>query len=231
VVVFLAAFGLVLPNIKLQLSTAAVQYLCMLNYLNVGERRNAILGQLTALLEHIAEKESTPYRNIHIIAFSFGTIVALDALFPTGRIPEERFKKIEGLVTIGCPFDLVRTFWDEYFSDRKALPDVPGMWLNVFSPVDVLGSNFRDDDHVNKKPDQGIRVKRDEAPEQPPRNLVPENIPYLEAINPKTLQWLDWALLIGLRAHSMYWGKEYESESNCFNQVIARLYQGDDALR
>lgn len=230
-VVILAAFGLVLPDFKRQLSKAAVGYLCMIYYLSLGERRNAILGQLTALLEHVAEKEGTPYRNIHIVAFSFGTIVALDGLFPTGRLPEERFKKINGLVTIGCPYDLVRTFWDEYFSDRKALPDVPGTWLNVFSPVDVLASNFRDDDHVNKKPDQGIRVKREEAPEQPPRNLVPENIPYLEAINPKTLQWLDRVLLIGLRAHSMYWGREFESEANCFNQVIARLYRGDDALK
>ncbi len=222
-VILLAALGVFTTEVKGKLVKAAVEYLCTLYYLNLGERRSAILGQLTALLEHIGEKSDTPYRNIHLFSFSFGSIVAIDALFPTSREPTRRFQSIETLVTIGCPFDLVRTFWPAYFDDRCALPATPNTWINVFSPVDVLSSNFRDDDAIA---DAG-RTFEAKSAAQPP---LPLNIPYIEAANPKNLSILDWLTLIGLRAHSMYWGKEYEAESNCFTQVIAKIYGKDPAL-
>jgi len=222
-IVLLAALGAFTPEVKGKLVKAAVEYLCTIYYLNLGERRNVILGQLTALLEHIGEKSDTPYRNIHIFSFSFGTIVALDALFPPGRESERRFSSIETLVTIGCPFDMVRTFWPAYFEERYALSGTPRTWINVFSPVDVLSSNFRDDDAIA----DAMRTIEAKSSAQPP---LPVNIAYTEAANPKNLSFFDWITLIGLRAHAMYWGREYEAESNCFNQVIAKLYDGDPAL-
>ena len=73
-----------------------------------------------ALLEHLAEKEEVRYRRLDVVAYSFGTIVAIDAFFPLQGRPSRVFQDVETLGTIRCPFDLVRTFWPGYLDNRYA---------------------------------------------------------------------------------------------------------------
>ena len=68
-------------SFKEVVSTIATEFVCAINYLRMANQKPAILGQAAALLEHIAERGDN-YRSVHIVAFSFGTIVSLDLLFP-----------------------------------------------------------------------------------------------------------------------------------------------------
>jgi hypothetical protein len=229
IIVILTALGFLTPEVKTSFEKAAVNYLCSLNYLNLGSSRSLLSGQLTELLEHILEKEDIKYRQLHILAYSFGSLLALDTLFPINRLPMERFRKIDALITIGCPFDMVRTFWSSYFENRQALAGIPKRWLNVYSPIDAFASNFRNDDKLEPA-DHTIKL-RDTLSAQstkltPPK---PENIPYLEGETASSV--LDWLTLIGLRSHGGYWEGKDDSEISCFYDVMSKMYEGDSLLR
>ena len=144
VIVLLTAVGFVLPpqaQLKEKISLAATNYLCLIHYLNWGERSHAIGGKLESLIEYLVEKENG-YARIHIIGYSFGSIVAVDNLFTAGRRPIDRFRRIDTLVTIGCPFDIIRTYWPSYFTGRQSTTSETLKWINVYSPIDILSSNF-----------------------------------------------------------------------------------------
>ena len=69
---------------------------------------------------------------------------------------------VKNLVTIGCPFDMVRTYWPNYFINRQRQSNAPVQWINIYAPLDVFGSNFRDDDKTDDA-EQGIVVGADKA--------------------------------------------------------------------
>lgn len=227
-IVAMSALGVVSPKgakFRESITEAATYALCLISYLTSGERSNAVAGKLDRLIEYIAEKEELNYRHIHVIGYSFGSIVTLDALFPSTRTPGPRFEKIHTLVTIGCPYDIVRNYYPEYFSNRTRRSNVPRRWFNVYTPVDVLSSNFSDDGGVTKAT-RSVEL-RGEANEKldPPINIL-----YGEGAFPKTkLSIWDFFMLVGFRSHLIYWGPTYESEITCFHQIIPEMY-GDDPL-
>jgi pimeloyl-ACP methyl ester carboxylesterase len=238
VIVFLAAMGVVFPNsFKAQLSAAATTYLCALYYLRLGERRNELIAQLESLLERTAELEGVFYDRTHIVAYSFGSVVALDALFRLGKEPPPpRFRVIRTLITIGCPFDLIRTYWPWYFTRRMAVPTEPGRatvparWVNIFSLADVLGSNFRNDDKDGPA-DVGVEVAWDTpVPAAQTVRRVDSNLLYEDG-SAQSLNWWDYVTFIGFRAHAVYWNREDEPSTDCFTQVVETLFRVEAALK
>lgn len=228
IIVLISALGFIMPpkaKIKEKISLAATNYLCLIHYLNWGERNHAIGGKLEALLEHLVEKEDD-YKKIHIIGYSFGSIVALDNLFPAGRLPIDRFSRIDTLVTIGCPFDMIRTYWPDYFMGRRALsPDKP-KWINVYSPIDILSSNFADggnDIPVDEAQEQDIGIEADGTLHKP-ESLIFSQGPH------KALGWWDILTLAGFRAHSLYWGEEVKGEITCFQPIVNKMYRDTPVL-
>ena len=218
-------------NFKERISQAAVDYLCLVYYLNLGEQRNTIVGRLEAFIDEISRISETErkkgvgkgYRHIHLFSYSFGSIIALDALFPAGRPPGRPLKDIHTLVTIGCPFDFVRTFWGSYFDKRREyVKDHPARWLNVYSPLDVLASNFRNDSQIG---DASISI-RAEALSTNADAPAPRNVRFHEGLDHSQLSFSDSLFLLGLRAHSMYWSSKAEVELNCFSQLIPEMYNG-----
>ena len=218
VVVLAAALQALWPGLREGLVKGALTYISVIEYVSYGERREVIAGQFSDLLEHVAEKGV--YRHIHVVAYSFGSIVALDTLFPASRKPGERFRLVHTLVTIGCPFDFFRMFWPDYFQKRQAWPDRPERWFNLYSPVDVLASNFRDDDE-DKPAEKGIALADGDR--------KPENIVYRRG--PDHISPLAALALAGLRAHTTYWEVEYESEVSCFTDIVLTMYAGDPLLQ
>ncbi len=217
-------------NFKERISQAAVDYLCMVYYLNLGDQRNTIVGRLETFIDEISRVSETErkssgkgYRNIHLFSYSFGSIIALDALFPAGRSPGRPLRDIHTLVTIGCPFDFVRTFWSRYFDQRREyVKDHPVRWLNVYSPLDVLASNFRNDSQTSKAT-ISIRAQELSADADVP---APCNVRFHEGLDHSELSFSDSLTLLGLRAHSMYWSSEAETEHNCFSELIPKMYNG-----
>ncbi len=219
VVVVLAVVQALFPGLREGLKKAALTYTCVVEYIAEGGRRDVIAGLFSDLLEHVAEKNK--YRNIHIIAYSFGSIIALDSLFPSGRKPGERFKLVSTLVTIGCPFDLIRMFWKDYFQMRAAWPGRPQRWINVYCPADALASNFRNDDD-QKPANVGLNLTQNGP-------CLPENVVYHRG--PDSIGAMAALALAGLRAHANYWEIEYEAEISCFNDIVLALYQDDPVLQ
>jgi hypothetical protein len=228
IIVLVTALGFVLPpkvKIKEKISLAATNYLCLIHYLNWGERSHAIGGKLESLLEYLVEREKE-YKKVHIIGYSFGSIVALDNLFAPGAKPIERFNRIDTLVTIGCPFDIIRTYWPEYFTGRHALKPNTPKWINVYSPIDILSSNFANcgnDQPVVDAQHQDIGIEV-EGQIRKPENIIFSQGSY------QGLGVVDILTLAGFKAHSLYWGEEVKGEITCFHGIVKKMYQGTSIL-
>jgi hypothetical protein len=228
VIVLVTALGFILPpkvKVKEKISLAATNYLCLIHYLNWGERSHAIGGKLESLLEYLVEREKG-YKKIHIIGYSFGSIVALDNLFAQGAKPIERFNRIDTLVTIGCPFDIIRTYWPEYFKGRYSLTPNAPKWINVYSPIDILSSNFANcgnDQQVNAAQHQDIGIEV-EGQIRKPENLIFTQGSY------QGLGVVDILTLAGFKAHSLYWGEEVKGEITCFHGIVKKMYQDTSIL-
>jgi len=238
VVVISAAIAFFLPSgvtLKDLIGKAAVNYLCLINYLNLGDGRSTVYGKLERLIDNIELKSGiakrdgkSAYRSINILAYSFGSIVALDCLFPIDQQPSAPLQSVSTLITIGCPFDFIRSLWRDYFDNRRRFSlGTPTRWLNVYSLEDVLGSNFRND---STSGDANINVQGTSQQQDPDIPIPSVNVHYTQGLNYSKLSWFSSLTLLGLRSHSMYWGAGPGPDSNCFNTLVPRIFEGDPAL-
>lgn len=220
-IVLLAAMGLFNKNtLKESISVVATEYVCASNYLRMANQKQLILGQFMALLEHIAEK-SDQYRHIHVVAYSFGSLLAIDALFPNTR-PGPRLAMVKRLVTIGCPLDLVRTYYPNYFTQRQRIAGSPDRWINLYAPLDVFGSNFRNDSR-RREADQGVTLLGREITAIGPER----NIAYDAGLQIDQLNWFDVLTVKGMKLHGGYWTAEETPELNCFDSIVMELFEYD----
>src|SRR3954471_612384 len=189
------------------ISETSIASMSTTDYLAKGEIRSDLTDQVYSLFKHVCGKEDVRYQRVHILAYSFGSIITIDAVFPNHE-PAHWARNIDTLVTIGCPFDFIRTFWGEYFEHRTAPDGVPRKWLNVYVTADVWATDFDPQDRkrfrltkragskpekrgislnagLKKSPDENIRLGEDGRL----RDYV-----------------LGWFTLIGIRLHYSYWG-------------------------
>jgi len=167
------------------------------------------VGHLADLLEHLVE--SGRYDRIDVVAYSFGSLIALDAFFPPGTPPPPVFSQVHTLVTIGCPADFVRLFWPKYYRGRLG-PEKLQQWFNVYSRLDVLSSNFRNDGEIGEATAEPVPHK-------------PVNRPYLRGMLGQKLGLFGTLRFMGLAAHAMYWPTAGTgSDTGCFEIVARELY-------
>lgn len=225
--VILTAIGLLrTQSLKTVLREVAAGTAAASAYLATGERAARMRGAFGRLLQHVLESkvDGQSYERIHVIAFSFGSVVALDSIFPVVR-PAEHLRQISTLVTIGCPFDFIRTYWPTYFDERQAIPGAPARWLNVFAGADVLGSNFLDEP-VKKavaKP-RGIRMTNGGE------ERVPHSLRYGSSGNLANQPLSERLTLVGFRTHRRAYWDGADSDS-CFHDIVPALYAGHDAMK
>lgn len=218
IVVLVALAQLVVPklaeNLRHGIERSAIDFMSVIDYFSLSTRREPIEGHFLDLLECIAEKAA--YHHVYVITCSFGGIVALDAIFPGTHDPVQRVNIIDGLVTIGNPFDFCRSVWPKFFQQRRELAGKALCWINVYSPIDILGSNFRNSDEVGEcdlRLMKGIGLKRN----------APKNIPYPRNISYRDFGLLELLTFIGLRAHATYLQAVTEGETSCFTPVMPQL--------
>lgn len=207
----------------------AVGYLSVMSYFRYGDRREQLVGNLARLLQHLGEREKVAYDRVDIVGYSFGSIIALDGLFPPRGRSVHTFAVVNQLVTVGCPFDFVRTYWPHYFDDRKQDNKEKGKkcrplkcWQNIYLPIDVLSSNFRNN---NEPGDATVGI-----PTNGPDGRKPQNIVYDEPSFPDELGFSDFIILQGLRSHDFYWGSETSSDLGVFPVIVDNLFKGDKVL-
>lgn len=141
---------------------------------------------------------------IHVLGFSFGSLVAFESLFPRAgalRTPRPH-GHVATLTTIGCPLDLVRLYHPAYTAGRVARqPGLP--WINVFNPADLFASTLAD------RSDQ-------EAGE------VTEALAYVDP-PPTSLRHLDerigwFQVFISGRTHAGYWSEP--DRASCLDRLL-----------
>jgi hypothetical protein len=150
------------------------------------------------------------------------------------------FGEVDKFVTIGCPFDYVRAFWKDYYTDR-ALPGAgPARWVNVYARRDIFGSNFHDGDSLDGPATRGIGLKAPDTQgeeKKPDRNIAPDtqaverkpdrNIRY--GAN-RDLSAGDIVRLVGYKEHHAYWSADVHATS-ALEYAVAELYlDGSEAL-
>lgn len=231
VVVWVTAIGLFLKfDLKSWIDRNGLAITAVSDYLETSNRSQVVADQFSALLNHVGER-STQYRHVHVVGYSFGSIIALDSLFPVGHA-SEIFRRIHTLVTVGCPFDFVRTYWPKYFERRSQLHAVPAYWLNIYAPADVLGSNFEDEARPSRWARWLLRKQSSEPKptgldtdgglRRPDKNQVYGNPQPLEEYS--RFQKL---FLIGFTMHRQYWE---DRSAGCYRNIVAALYRNDSSV-
>jgi hypothetical protein len=219
-IVTFTALGLLTRfNLKQFINESAGELDAVTRYLTLHDQRPELLGRFTTLLEHLAERcAAGEYQRIHVLGYSFGSIVALDALFPAEAAPVPRTSSIETLVTIGCPFDFIKLYWPKYFDFRKIAPaEQRAKWINLHSDTDLLSSSFAQ---------EGLRsdVKKGDRGAKPDLNVMYSGTPRDEKLN------LMERLLVSFtvkRHHLSYWGSGKAHDQGCLMEVVRHVELGE----
>lgn len=200
------------PNLRQSLDGFATELICANYYFEVGERKHIVLGRLDKLIEKLAE-DDYPDDELHIHAYSFGTIIAFDFLFSENE-PSRRIKTyVTSLVTIGSPFDFIKTYYNDYFKGRENKLEKLENWLNVYAENDLLGSDFRKPKtRRSGESTYSISEKVD---------LKPQNLKY-EFTGSNKKGFLNFISLYSLKVHSMYWDSE-ESGQSCMRLIVNEM--------
>ena len=98
----------------------------------------------------------------------------------------------------------------------------PAEWFNVFTPVDVLSSHFRDDSLVGEAT-VGV-------PPEAEHGRKPVNITYWRGKSLEEMSTREFWTFTGLSSHAIYWGSRAESEETVFSEVVTRIYAGEPVL-
>lgn len=201
-----------------KLSSAGASLFAVNSYLSLAEKRPEVTGGLQALCERLRDDQK--YSTVRMIGYSFGAVVALEALYPRTGMPPKGIQAVASLATIGAPYDFVLAVKPAWFEGRHSAIGQRS-WVNVYSPVDLLGSNFRDDADSGAAT-RGIGLSGETEPLRPSENEAWDL--HID------LTFLNLILLAGFTSHGMYWGEDGVDDDNVFLTVVQHLYEDADLL-
>lgn len=199
---------LIIPESRTIITSLATEFACVDNYIEYGEQSQIILGNLDMLVEYIVETEKDS--KIHIHSYSFGSILAYDLLFPIGTIPTYNTKQIDLLITIGTPYEFIKSYYPKFYDNRNLLLQNSIKWFNVYSISDALATNFRKDSLVGHS-EFGIKNS----------DLKPVNLNYEIAPN-QSFSFFNFLTLYHLKIHSQYWDRSPMGQ-NCIRLVYSEM--------
>lgn len=157
----------------------------VLRYLLDERHQRTVTQTLDDAVDGLLDQD--PKATVHLLGYSFGSLVAFDALFPKEGAPDRVGAAVRSLATVGFLHDAVALYEPRHFTGRHARTGtIP--WRNVFIPSDVLGSNLCTDDDVTAAEVRafGLSVtSRRYTDEQP--------------------HWWDFLAARGFRMHTAYW--------------------------
>jgi hypothetical protein len=203
-----------IPESSSLLTKVAAEFSTIDNYIQYGEQSQIIQGNLDALIEYIVENEENP--TIHLHTYSFGSIIALDALFPIGTEPcTNILNNIKLLITIGAPYEFIDNYYPNFYTDRTDNMSHRIEWINVYSTMDAFASNFRRDNKA-KEAQYGIMGRQE----------VPINLNY-EIARREKYNLFSFLTLKHISMHKSYWD-DSKSGQSCtrliFNKMKEKQY-------
>lgn len=200
---------LFIPESSTLVTKLATEFTAVDNYIQYGEQSQTIQGNLDALIEYIVENEPNPSIQFH--TYSFGSIVAMDALFPIGNEVTHNTKEtINLLITVGAPFEFVKGFYPNFYENRNTLMTEKIQWVNVYSLMDAFASNFRNDNKAGNAHFGIIKNKE-----------KPINLNY-EIARKDTYNPFNFLTLKHIRMHRCYWDETKNGQS-CTRLIFNKM--------
>lgn len=192
-----AVVGGLVPAVREQINELGERSVQLARYCHTGTLRHRFSGGLQDLIDRVAQRPDV--ERIHIVGYSFGALIAMDTLYPHGARPGRCLELVDTFVTIGSPFDLVRMVRPNYGEERTITPEINPTWINIYQPIDVLGSNFRDGDEVGEakvgltsaESGAGTRVPGDNLAWNPDLKLGVINFLMLRSVTVHAAYWDD----------------------------------------
>lgn len=207
-----ALFYLFMPDLKIFILEMATEFICMIKYFSIGKNRLNLIGKFEEILEYVAESEND-YDSVEVIAYSFGSVLAIDTIFPMKGATSARVaEKLDRLVTIGCPFDFINLYWKRYYEAREYKSSTIQSWHNIYSTTDILSSNFRPDS-IEGEAQRSVTTNA----------IMPINVPF-NVLSKDRYNPIRFLMLAGIKAHGMYWEDQVNSAS-CFTSLVAHQQQ------
>lgn len=200
---------LFIPESSTIITKLAAEFTAVDNYIQYGEQSQTIQGNLDALVEYIAENE--PNSTIQFHTYSFGSIVAMDALFPIGNEVTHNTKQtVNLLITVGAPFEFVKGFYPNFYENRNTFMTEKIQWINVYSLMDAFASNFRNDNKAGNAHFGIIKNKE-----------KPINLNY-EIARKDTYNPFNFLTLKHIRMHRCYWDETKNGQS-CTRLIFNKI--------
>jgi hypothetical protein len=202
---------LFIPESSTLLTKVAAEFSTIDNYIQYGEQSQIIQGNLDALIEYIVENEENP--SIHLHTYSFGSVIALDALFPLGNEPSTNIQNnINLLITVGAPYEFINNYYPNFYSKRINVMSEKIEWINVYSTMDAFASNFRKDNKVGEAK-YGIMGRKE----------VPINLNY-EIARREKYNLFSFLTLKHITMHQSYWD-DSKSGQSCTRLIFNKMKQ------
>jgi len=209
VVSLIALLLLLVPNANILIANLASEFVCANDYMEHGVQRQLLQGNLERLVDYITENEKDS--KIHFHTYSFGSILAIDYIYPLGnKISKNAELFCEAIITIGTPFEFVKSYYPQFYQSRKTELGDKLHWLNVYSIADALATNFRNDSKIG---DSEFGIEKS--------STKPTNINY-EVTSLKKSNIVDFFMLYNLKVHGMYWDNKPEGQS-CLSLVYDEM--------
>ncbi len=195
-----AVLLLILPNANVLITNLATEYVCANDYIEHGVQKQLVQGNLEMLVDYITEKEGDC--RIHFHTYSFGSIVAIDYIFPFGNVlTRNALKFTDLLITIGSPFEFIKSYYPYFYVNRQNELGNKIRWFNIYSIADPLATNFRKDAKIGES-QFGLDNQ----------SIKPVNINY-EVASVRKTGLMDFILLHSVKSHGMYWDSKTEGQS------------------
>lgn len=201
--------------------------LAFVYYLSFADRRAEITGEVDDFIEGLVES-GPGYPRFAVMGYSFGSIVALDVFCPPDGVRARRLDHVDTLITIGSPHDFILTYWADYFANRDPGHRLPATWLNIYSPTDVLSSQFEKTSSGRPDASSGGLENSFGRPGLLARGPT-EELVFREHSTSEELTLWSLLCLRGLRAHSLYWSPDDQRDRNCFHLIAPRLFPEETA--
>ena len=202
-------FILFMPESNIILTNIASVFITLESYIQNKEQIQHIRKNLDELVDFIVEQE--PNQKIHFHTYSFGSIIALDTLFPTDEAPTKNIQnRVNLLVTIGAPYEFVTNYYPNFYKNRNDIITKKIQWINVYSLVDAFASNFRYDNKAGEA-NYGILNKQE----------IPININYEITQKPNHYVF-DFLALKQIYMHESYWD-DSKSGQSCTRLIFFKM--------
>lgn len=207
----MALLLLLVPNANILIANLATEFVCANDYLEHGVQRQLLQGNLDLLVDYITEKEKDC--KIHFHTYSFGSILAIDYIYPFGnKVSKNAEQFCEALITIATPFEFINSYYPQFYENRKTELGDKLHWLNVYSIADALATNFRKDSKIGDA-EFGIEKSSNK----------PTNINY-EVSPIRNGSVIDFFMLHSVKVHGMYWDSKPEGQS-CLRLVYEEMHK------